>query len=184
MKLTAVGYGAGERDLPIPNVLRILLGQVPSEKDVTTEMVVMLETNIDDLNPEIYDYLMARLFQVGALDVFLTPIHMKKNRPGILLSLLCLPQDVDALSGVLFKETSTLGLRKRWVEKQSLARSIESVETSYGTVRVKVASWGESQSKFAPEYEDCRYLAEETGVSLQEIYRAAIKATEKTLESR
>jgi uncharacterized protein (TIGR00299 family) protein len=178
MRLTATGYGAGGRDLPIPNVLRLLVGEQNRSTEPTTETLAMLETNIDDLNPELYDYVMARLFAANALDVFLSPIQMKKNRPATLLRVLCGPADVDALVKILFAETSTLGVRQQMVTRRCLSRSIHTVETPYGPVRVKVARWDEGGVKAAPEYDDCRRLAEERGVSLREVYRAAEQAAE------
>ncbi len=183
MTLRAVGYGAGGRDLPIPNVLRLLLGDQATSGDAVTETLAVLETNVDDLNPEIYDYVMARLFDAGALDVFLSPIQMKKNRPATLLRVLCQPGDAEVLTSILLAETSTLGVRQHWVTRHCLARTIHTVETPYGPVRVKVASWGETQAKAAPEYDDCRRLAEERGVPLREVYRAAEMAA-AALESR
>jgi uncharacterized protein (DUF111 family) len=182
MILNAVGYGAGGRDLAIPNLLRLLLGQAPAPEGVTTETLVMLETNVDDLNPEVYEYVMERLFQAGALDVFLTPVHMKKNRPGILLSALCRPGDADGLQTILFAETSTLGIRQHWITRRALPRSIHNVQTAYGPVRVKVARWGEGQSKLAPEYQDCRRLAEESDVPLRDVYRAVEQAATRLLD--
>jgi hypothetical protein len=176
MTLRAVGYGAGGRDLPIPNVLRLFLGDQAASSAGMVETLTMLETNIDDLNPEIYDYVMARLFQAGALDVFLSPIQMKKNRPATLLRVLCQPDEADALMAILFAETSTLGVRQQVVARHCLARSVQEVETPYGQVRVKVAGWGDGQVKAAPEYEDCRRLAEAHGVPLREVYRAAGRA--------
>lgn len=170
MRLRSIGYGAGSWELPFPNVLRLLIGEMATPGSAVTETLVCLETNLDDLNPEIYDYVMSRLFAAGALDVFLVPIQMKKNRPATLLSVLCRPGDAEAMSDILFSETSTLGVRKYAVERRALERQIDIVETPYGQVRVKVARWGEGQVKWAPEYEDCRRLAEEKGVPLREIY--------------
>jgi uncharacterized protein (TIGR00299 family) protein len=178
MTLAAVGYGAGGRDLPIPNVLRLLVGERATPDGAITETLTSLETNVDDLNPEIYDYVMARLFDAGALDVFLSPIQMKKNRPATLVRVLCQPADADALMAILFAETSTLGVRQQLVTRHCLARRAHTVETPYGSVRVKVASLGDGQVKAAPEYEDCRRLAEASGVPLREVYRAAEAATE------
>ena len=178
MTLTAVGYGAGGRDLSIPNVLRLLLGDQAAPNTAITETLAVLETNIDNLNPEIYDYVMARLFKAGALDVFLSPIQMKKNRPATLLRVLCRPGDTDALTAILFAETSTLGVRRQMVTRHCLARSSHTVETPYGPVRIKIATWGEGQAKAAPEYDDCRRLAESSGVPLREVYRAAERAAE------
>jgi hypothetical protein len=184
MTLAAVGYGAGGRDLPIPNVLRVLVGQASPNvggaafAGAQIESLVVLETNIDDLNPEIYDYVMARLFDSGALDVFLSPIQMKKNRPATLLRVLCQPEAAQSLTAILFAETSTLGVRQYAMTRQCLARSIHTVETPYGPVRVKVAYLDEGHSRAAPEYEDCRRLAQAKGVPLQEVYRAAATAAQ------
>ena len=183
MMLEAVGYGAGGRDLSIPNVLRLLLGQQATANSAATETLSLLETNIDDLNPEIYEYVMARLFDTGALDVFLAPIQMKKNRPATLLRVLCRSTDADMLMAILFAETSTLGVRQQTVLRHCLARSSQTVETPFGPVRVKVASWGEGQVKAAPEYEECRRLAESSGVPLREVYNAAVQAAAQ-FESR
>lgn len=172
MKLLSTGYGAGGRDLPIPNVLRVLLGEVELEDSVLIETLALLETNIDDFNPEIYDHVMARLFSAGALDVTLSPLQMKKNRPATQLSVLCRLEDASQLSGILFAETTTLGVRKQLVERHSLTREIKVVDTPFGPVRVKVARWRD-QVKATPEYEDCRQLAEAKGIALIDIYRAA-----------
>ena len=178
MTLEAVGYGAGGRDLTIPNVLRLLLGEQTAPAVTMSQTLAMLETNIDDLNPEFYDYVMARLFAANALDVFLSPIQMKKNRPATLLRVLCQPEDVDPLMEVLFTETSTLGVRQQMVTRHCLPRSIQTVETPYGQVRVKIARRNDGWTKAAPEYDDCRQLAEEKGISLREVYRAAEQAAE------
>ena len=179
MTLTAIGYGAGGRDLPIPNVLRLVVGdQAASNKD-NTETLALLETNIDDLNPEIYDYVMARLFDAGALDVFLSSIQMKKNRPATLVRALCRPDDSDGLMAILFAETSTLGVRQHLVTRHCLERTVHTVETAYGPVRVKLATWGANQAKAAPEYEDCRRLAAAKDIPLREVYRAAELAAQR-----
>ncbi len=172
MTLRAVGYGAGTRDLPIPNVLRLLVGEQSPPGEAVIETLAVLETNVDDLNPEIYDYVMARLFEAGALDVFLSPIQMKKNRPATLLRVICRPDDAQTLTAILFAETSTLGVRQQTVARYALPRAMHSVETPYGPVRVKVARWAGGR-KASPEYEDCRRLAELHGVPLRQVYRAA-----------
>ena len=172
MTLRSVGYGAGRKEWAIPNVLRVLVGEVKTP-GLQAETLSMLETNVDDLNPETYDYVMTRLFAAGALDVFLTPIQMKKNRPATLLTVLCRPAVVDELSEILFAETSTLGIRRHDVLRTCLPREIRTVETPYGPVRVKVATYGHSE-KAAPEYEDCRRAAETHGVPLREVYLAAL----------
>jgi len=184
MTLRQVGYGAGGRDLTIPNILRVLVGDQPVVQQAAVETLTLLETNIDDLNPEIYDYVLERLFAAGALDVFLTPIQMKKNRPATLLQVLARPADVEAMTAILFAETSTLGIRQQTVERHCLARTVEMVETPYGPVRVKVASWGNDRRKAAPEYEDCRRLAETNQVPLRQVYRAAEQAAARLLTSK
>ena len=180
MSLARIGYGAGRRDLPIPNVVRLLVGETPTPGSETNETLDLLETNIDDLNPQFYDHVIRRLFEAEALDVWLAPIQMKKNRPGTQLSVLCRPQHTATLESILFTETSTLGIRRQRVERRSLARSIELVETNYGTVRVKISHTSGGAIKFAPEYEDCQALSEALNVPLREVYLAAELAAEKS----
>jgi uncharacterized protein (TIGR00299 family) protein len=171
----SVGYGAGERTLADrPNLLRIVLGT--SQETTLTEQLVMVETNIDDLNPEMYDYVMERLFAAGARDVFLSTIHMKKNRPGILLQVLCEPTDLELLSAIIFAETSTIGLRSYAVARVALRRESKNVTTAYGTVRVKIAYGPDGRENAAPEYEDCKRLAQEKNVPLKIVYEAAVFA--------
>jgi pyridinium-3,5-bisthiocarboxylic acid mononucleotide nickel chelatase len=277
MKLESVGYGAGNRDLPIPNVLRILIGestasmgppttavgaphshghahphthqggghpehghphshggeghphphtgeesdshahadpQAKEESHATpihtsghshphtaegerthdahsdhahphthscldTATLKVLETNIDDLNPETYEYVMDALFAADALDVYFAPIQMKKNRPATLLRVLCRPESVEALVRILFVETSTLGVREQTVDRHALTRAIEHVDTPYGAVHVKVADLGDGKVKSAPEYEDCRRLARASGVPLREVYQTAQEASRR-----
>ncbi|MGC8879245.1 MAG: nickel pincer cofactor biosynthesis protein LarC [Anaerolineae bacterium] len=173
MTLHQVGYGAGTHDLPIPNVLRVLVGSAPDVLNAAIETLVMLETNIDDMNPEFYEHLMQRLLDAGALDVFLTPVHMKKGRPASTISVLCRPDEANQLTQILFAESTTLGVRQNYVTRYCLPRSVEEVETPYGTVRVKVTLWTEGKTRVKPEYEDCRRLAEQHNVPLREVYRAA-----------
>jgi uncharacterized protein (DUF111 family) len=139
----------------------------------------VLETNIDDLNPETYEYIMDQLFDAGALDVFLAPIQMKKNRPATLFRVLCAPDNVAAMTEILFRETSTLGIREQTVERHALPRTIEHVDTPYGSVHVKVATLGDGKVKSAPEYADCRRLAAENEVALREVYQAAQEAARR-----
>lgn len=180
MTLTAVGYGAGGWDLPIPNVLRLLVGEATSPGAGTIQTLVMLATNIDDLNPQFYEHVMARLFAAGALDVTLAPIQMKKNRPGTQLEVLCLPDDAQTMTEILFTETSTLGVRRQLLERHALPRLISTIETPYGVVRVKTARLGSGRGKSVPEYDDCRRLAEQHNLPLSEIYRAVTRVTEQT----
>ena len=170
MTLTGLGYGAGGRDLPIPNVLRLLIG----EQGSGVESLLLLETNVDDNSAEINGYTMEKLFVAGALDVFFTPIQMKKNRPATMLSVVCRPEDVERMETILFYETSTLGVRRQPVERSCLERERETVETAYGPIRVKVARLPDGRSKRAPEYEDCKRAAEAHGVPLRDVYAAAL----------
>ncbi len=176
MTLTGQGYGAGSRDLPIPNVLRLLLGQQPDAgQDAGIETLLLLETNVDDNSAEINGYTMENLFAAGALDVFFTPIQMKKNRPATLISVLCRPADTEALETILFRETSTLGVRRQPVERRCLDRTSETVVTPYGPIRVKVARLPDGDSKRAPEYEDCKQAAQAHHVPLRVVYEAALR---------
>jgi len=175
LQLTAVGYGAGERTLPDrPNLLRVLLGNIvetPRE-----EQLLVLETNIDDLNPELYEHVMERLFAAGARDVFLLPIQMKKNRPGVLLWVLGEVADREKLSALIFAETSTLGIRSYPVARVALRRESKEVVTPYGSVCVKLAYTPDGRVNVAPEYEDCKRLAREKDVPLKVVYEAALHA--------
>ncbi len=173
MTLRRVGYGAGTLELPIPNLLRVLIGEASDVLRATTETLAMLETSIDDMNPEFYEYLVESLLDAGALDVFLTHVQMKKGRPGNIVHVLCRPDDASRLTHILFAESTTLGVRQSLVTRHCLPRSTEPVETPYGIVRVKVALWDNGKTRIKPEYEDCRRLAEQHDVPLREVYRAA-----------
>lgn len=173
IRLAAVGYGAGSRKEPEPNVLRVLLGQGEDAGGVEVGTLDLLETNVDDMNPEFYGYVIERLFEQGARDAYLTPIVMKKSRPGIVLSVLCLPEDTNRLRAILFSETTTLGVRTQQVTRHALPFSIETVETPYGPLRVKVGCFQEGQRRAAPEFEDCRVAALKHRVPLSIVYNAA-----------
>ena len=176
MRLAAIGYGAGARDLPIPNLLRVIIGDSEGASDGASESLVLLETNIDDMNPEFFDHVMARLLEAGALDVYLSPVQMKKNRPATLLSVLCRPELARDLTNLLFAETSTLGVRESDVRRHCLDRTAQTVSTAYGEVRVKIARWGDGRARVKPEYDDCRRLARQHAVPLRDVYRAAEEA--------
>jgi uncharacterized protein (TIGR00299 family) protein len=173
MTVESIGYGAGKSDFPFPNVLRLVMGTAPPPVSAPMEEVVLLETNLDDMNPELYEHAMDSLFQAGALDVFLQPIQGKKNRPGVLLSALCHPEARDRLSAALFAETTTLGIRLKTMRRLCLDRETAKVRTPYGEISIKVARLGEEIVNLSPEYEDCRRLARETGRPLKEVYAAA-----------
>lgn len=176
MQVESVGYGAGTRDLEIPNIVRMLLGQEMLTGEQRIHTLTILETNIDDVNPEIYGYLMERLFASGARDVTLIPVYMKKNRPGTMVQVAVSAKDCEALKQILFEETSTLGIRQYTVERDCLPRHITTVETEYGAVKVKIAELREGKLKSSPEYEDCKALAEKTGVPLRVVMEAALQA--------
>jgi uncharacterized protein (TIGR00299 family) protein len=170
MRISSIGHGAGDRDFPQhANVLRALIGERTSAPEAT--LVSVIEANIDDSSPQVLGYALDRLMEAGALDVSLSPIQMKKNRPGSLLSVIAKPEDQERLAQVIFAETSTLGLRVYAAERRVEERRIEEVETPWGKVRGKVSSSG-----FMPEYEDCRAIAERTHTPLKQVQAAAAEA--------
>ena len=170
MSQMRVGYGAGERDFIRPNLLRVYYGEIREE----AEDAWVIDANIDDMSGEGIGFAMTRLFAEGAKDVWFTPIHMKKNRPAVTLSVLCDAGDVNRMERLLFTETTTIGLRKYPVERTMLRREEKEVDTVYGTVRVKVSGLGEMK-KVAPEYDDCKKIALAKGVPFREVYEAAVK---------
>ena len=171
------GYGIGQRDGEIPNVLRVYLaeGSARVTEDVEEEEAVMLECNLDDMNPERYTHVMDLLFGAGAADVFIIPIVMKKSRPGHLLSVLCNSDTLDKMKEILFTETSSIGLREHTLKKSILRREIVVVNTKYGDVEVKRSYWNGRVVNEKPEFEECRKLAMEHGVTLEEISKEVIK---------
>ncbi len=194
MKIERAGYGAGTRDFPEhPNVMRLTIGEsradVPNAapgtsndasrdapQDAFQEKITVLEANLDDLTPQVLAYAMERLLAEGALDVFSVPVQMKKSRPGALLTVLAKTEDANRLTKLIFAETTTLGVRRREEQRQTLSRRWESVDTTWGRVRIKVASMNGSISNYAPEYEDCRALAEAHHVPLKQVIQEAAQA--------
>jgi uncharacterized protein (TIGR00299 family) protein len=179
MTLSRVGYGAGASDLPHPNILRVWLGEAAatcSDKQEKIERLTLLETNIDDMNPQIFGYLFERLLSAGALDAFCTPIIMKKNRPATMLGVLCRPENATALLDIVFTETTTLGVRRRDVDRISAGRNSWTVETPLGPVRVKVKERGGRVLAAMPEYEDCVELARQHSRPLLEVIEIARRA--------
>ncbi len=175
MQVRTVGYGAGDRNPPdTPNVLRILIGE-PSAL-LVREQVVVLECEIDDMNPQIYGVLMDALYAAGALDVFMTPVQMKKNRPGTLLTVVARPTDRDAMSTIVFRETTTLGLRFRDMERERLDRTTVMVETELGQVRMKVGRRGGVVVNVSPEFDDCARIAAERSVGVKHVQALAMRA--------
>lgn len=176
MTLHGLGYGAGTRDLEIPNVLRILLGDSLPSSPWLTETVIELETHLDNDRGEVLGHVIQRLMAEGALDVVIIPALMKKGRPAQILKVLAKPADADELEKILFEETSTLGIRRTDTRRDSLVRHIETVETCYGPISIKVAHLPSGGLKISPEYEDCRKAAEQHGVSLKAVTQDAENA--------
>ncbi len=186
VKISATGYGAGTRDLPgQANVVRLTIGeaaetQLAAAPEIPEDTVTVLEANLDDLNPQVFGYVMERLLSEGALEVFGTPVQMKKNRPGMLLSVLARPDDVPRLAKLVFGETTTLGIRMRQERRQTLLRHSVTVQTMWGEVRMKVASLNGSIANYAPEYEDCRRIADQHKIPLKQVMH---EATRRYLEA-
>jgi len=177
LTIAKTGYGIGQRDGEIPNVLRVYLAESKNEQvhDVMEEEAVMLECNLDDMNPERYSHVMDLLFAAGAADVFLTPLVMKKSRPGHMLSVLCNHDTVGNMKEILFVETSSIGLREHTLKKSILRREIVVVPTLYGDVEVKRSYWNGRVVNEKPEFEQCRRLALEHGVTIEEISKEVTK---------
>jgi uncharacterized protein (TIGR00299 family) protein len=186
MKIEKAGYGAGTRDFPEhPNLLRLTIGEArpadvaspsPSTSpNESNDRITVLEANLDDLSPQVLGYAMERLLAEGALDVFSVPVQMKKSRPGALLTVLAKMEDANRLTNLIFAETTTLGVRRREEQRQTLSRRWQTVDTTWGPVRIKIANMNGTVSNYAPEYEDCRALAEAQHVPLRTVMQEAIK---------
>jgi hypothetical protein len=179
MKVERIGYGAGAREIPgLPNLARLLVGQTTEPVAARPgargdEVVSVIEANVDDMSPQLYGFFVDQALAAGALDVTCTPIQMKKNRPGILVSVLCTPEKSDALAQMLFEQTTTIGVRIYEARRKVLERELLSVETPYGAVKIKVAKRDGKVLNVAPEYEDCQRLATEKGVPLKQVMMAA-----------
>jgi hypothetical protein len=182
MSVFAIGYGAGSADLEgQPNVLRIMLGE-SAEKTVAgfDEEISVIEANLDDMNPQIYGYFLEKALSAGALDVYTTPVQMKKNRPGTLLTLLCKPSDTQTLMSLIFAETTTFGARSYSAQRRTLPRESVSVHTKFGDVRIKLSRVNGTIRHIAPEYEDCRKLATEKNIPLHQVIDEAVRAFESS----
>jgi len=175
MQLQKVGLGAGTRDLPISNILRLWLGE-GTEAIANTEAVALLETQIDDATPQAIGHVFESLLAAGALDVFTQAVGMKKCRPGVLLSVICAPETVPVCEAILFRETTTLGIRKSIQTRSLLKRNLEAIETPYGIVQVKVATYNDGAiANVKPEYEDCARAAREHSIAWQEVSSMALQ---------
>jgi len=181
MKIGRIGYGAGQRDRKgSPNALRIMVGEeiaplpAAARSEAMAPRIMVIETNIDDMNPQIYDYVMERLFEAGALDVYLNQVIMKKNRPAVVLTVLCDAEESGSMIDVLLKETSTIGVRFHAASRVVLDREIREVGTEFGKIRIKTTKLGDGTAKHAPEYEDCKRAAKKHGIPLREVIAKAI----------
>lgn len=177
-RIIQTGYGIGSRDSEVPNVLRVFLCEEAETEmqDVSTEEAVVLECNIDDMNPEHYDFILDQLFRSGASDAWLTPVMMKKSRPAVLLSVLCKEELSGRMKEIIFKQSTSIGVREHRVVKNMLRREELTINTSYGPVRVKQSYYNGRPASSKPEAEDCRRLAQANGISLQEIEKAVLYA--------
>jgi pyridinium-3,5-bisthiocarboxylic acid mononucleotide nickel chelatase len=175
MTVETIGYGAGDRDEPgTPNVLRVIIGRAADRPE--GDRVVVIECEIDDMNPQLFGVVMDRLYAAGALEVFYVPVQMKKNRPGTLLTVVAAPEKKPALADVIFRETTTIGLRHSEVDRECLRREIVSIDTPLGAIRFKVA-WRDGRVVNAvPEFEDCARIAATGNLSVKEVQAIAIQA--------
>ncbi len=176
MTVEKIGYGAGQSEPSIPNLLRVSIGEKSNEiKGYHTESVAVIETGIDDMNPQIYQYIMEKLLDIGVMDIFLTPVHMKKNRPGTLVTVLCWPDRVGRVAEFLFRETTSIGLRWHIDQRIITDRRIEEKQTPYGPIRFKISGvqGGEILNIF-PEYEDCKQIALKKNIPIKEVMKKAM----------
>ena len=177
MTVSAIGYGAGTANLEgRPNVVRIMIGDSADKvSSVGDEEISIIEANLDDMNPQIYGYVLEKALLAGALDVYTTALQMKKNRPGTLLTILCRPEDTDALMSIIFAETTTFGIRTHRAQRRALPREWVNVSTAYGSVRIKLSRSNGHILHVTPEYDDCRKLAVEKQVPLQQVISEALR---------
>jgi pyridinium-3,5-bisthiocarboxylic acid mononucleotide nickel chelatase len=170
LKIEKTAYGVGQKDHhDIPNLLRVFLGEAISDLE-SGHNALQLECNIDDMNPEFFEFISERLFKAGASDVFLSNIIMKKGRPGIVLNVLCETESADSLKSIIFTETTSLGIRTFPFRKDTLVRKLESIQSIYGEVKIKRSFFKETEVSCKPEYEDCRRIASDKGIPLKEVY--------------
>jgi uncharacterized protein (TIGR00299 family) protein len=175
LRLQSAGHGAGSRDTPgRPNVLRILVGEEEASAEHEGDRVWVLEAEVDDMSPQLFGPLLDHLLTAGALDAYGTPIHMKKGRPGLLLTVLCRAREREALEEVLFAETTTLGVRRQECERTVLEREVVPVETCYGTIRMKLGRRGHTVYNAQPEFEDCQRAARARGIPIKEVWAEAM----------
>ena len=182
LKVASIGYGAGDREFKgHPNVLRVIVGE--SDTGSGVEDIVVIESEIDDMNPQLFGPLMERLHEAGALDVFYAPVQMKKNRPGTLVTVVAKPADRERLTGLLFAETTTIGVRYQEMRRDRLDREVRTVETAVGPIRFKIASRGGRVLNAAPEFEDCARAAADRNLPIKDVQAIAVKAWLEARES-
>jgi uncharacterized protein (DUF111 family) len=186
MRVLKTGYGAGGRETPgQPNLLRLLVGEEEATETSANQSIAVIETVIDDSNPQVLAYVSEKLLEAGAWDVYRASVQMKKGRTGVQVTVLCRPDLVPALQELLFRETTTIGLRWRLENKAALAREFAEVATAWGKVRIKIARLPNGdQANAAPEYEDCRRIAAEHAVPLKRVMEEAMRAYSATKENR
>lgn len=184
MVIKKTGYGSGTKELGFPNMLRVVLGESVDLPSLGEELAYQVMTNIDDMNPEFYEYVMKKLFEKGAHDVWLTPIQMKKTRPGTVVTVLCAPKDVSGIKEVLLQETSTFGVRTSMVTKKAVEREIIKVDTRWGPVDVKVGSVSNQITNVSPEFSDCAHIAEKQDIPIKEVFKEAQSLAQEILKDR
>lgn len=183
MKIDALGYGAGSRNPPeMPNVLRLFIGRSIEEKNTSADTVALLQTNIDDISPEIIGFISEQLLEKGALDVYTIPIGMKQNRPAVCLSVLCKPQDVPGLENFIYNQGLTFGIRKQFLQRSKLQREFLTVQTRFGRIRIKTGSLNANTVTAKPEFSDCAAAAQKENVPVKKVIQAAINAYKKLNE--
>jgi uncharacterized protein (TIGR00299 family) protein len=170
LKIEKTAYGVGQKENPdVPNLLRVFLGESISSSE-SGHTALLLECNIDDMNPEFFEFISDRLFKAGASDVFLSNIIMKKGRPGIVLNIICETESADSLKNIIFTESTSLGIRSFPFRKDTLVRKFETIQTPYGEVNIKRSFYKEKEVSCKPEYDDCKRIATEKGIPLKEVY--------------
>ncbi len=170
MSLEQIGYGAGTSDPSIPNLLRVMIGETAEDiGDCDMEQMAVIESNIDDMNPQIYDYIIQKVLEMGAMDIFLAPVQMKKNRSGTLVTIICPPEMVQTFAKFLLQETTTIGLRWRVENRIKARRRFKKVDTEYGVINFKIAQIGNEIINITPEYEDCKRAALKAKVPLKKV---------------
>ncbi|KAA3617741.1 MAG: nickel pincer cofactor biosynthesis protein LarC [Calditrichaeota bacterium] len=179
--LKATGYGAGTAEFKdTPNVLRVQLGEIQKSTNLESDEILQIECNIDDLNPQIYPYLIEQVLQAGAVEAFVTPVVMKKGRPGHLFSILCADENEQDILNIIFKETTSIGVRKQKLTRSILKRRVTDLKTSFGIIKVKEITLPDGSIKRTPEFEDCKKVALETGEALMDIQKKLIEEINKT----